>query len=279
MKKLFYLVILGAGIIGCTSDTEGLNELNDFQEFHLTSEVEGFTTTSLEFLKEKKNGNDYFGTLHVTNDCENLYIQLEDADDVNLGLYEDSEGFPTINPNGKVPNGLDLTADDSVDLLWTFPLSDFSGNSISIFANTANIWVGDIEYGDALYFNYEIQVCEVEEEDCESGYMIGNKDFSDIGTSQNWGWAHQFDFNEENGSETREIHQKNGSLGGEVTISYDADSGEISVEEGEGVKISHLYISNQEPTETNAPGQFDKEQSYDDEDGIFWVMVKAEVCE
>ncbi len=111
--------------------------------------------------------------------------------------------------------------------------------------------------------------------ECESGYMFGEKDFNLIGKSNNWGWAHQFTF-DGSGSETREIHHKNGSLGGEVTISY--NEGNISVVEGEGVKITHLYISDDEPTETNAPGQFDKTQSYEDVDGTFWVMIKAEVC-
>lgn len=111
--------------------------------------------------------------------------------------------------------------------------------------------------------------------DCPSGYMIGDKNFSEIGTSNNWGWAHQFTF-DGSGSETREIHHKNGSLGGEVTISF--SNGDITVTEGEGVTISHMYISNVEP-ETNAPGQFDKTQEFEDGDGTFWVMIKAEVCE
>lgn len=115
--------------------------------------------------------------------------------------------------------------------------------------------------------------CEVE---CNSGYMIGSKDFSLIGTSKNWGWAHQFDFTG-NGSETREIHHKNGSLGGEVRISY--TDGVVEITEGEGVTITHIYISNNEPTETNAPGQFDKTQTYSGLNENFWVMIKAEVCD
>lgn len=116
--------------------------------------------------------------------------------------------------------------------------------------------------------------CEVE---CTSGYMIGSKDFDQIGTSKNWGWAHQFNFTED-GSETREIHHKNGSLGGEVTISYSQENGVVEVIEGEGVSITHIYISNDEPMATNAPGQFDKTQTYSGLNGNFWLMIKAEVC-
>lgn len=123
-------------------------------------------------------------------------------------------------------------------------------------------------------YPFSTLICPVME--CESGYMIGDKDFSEIGKSNNWGWAHQFSF-DGFGSETREIHHKNGTLGGEVTITY--NNGITTITEGEGVNITHLYLSDVEPTETNAPGQFDKEQTYRDENGIFWVMIKAEVCE
>ncbi|GAB2771730.1 hypothetical protein [Salinimicrobium soli] len=113
---------------------------------------------------------------------------------------------------------------------------------------------------------------------CESGYMIGNKDFSEIGTSKNWGWAHEFDFNEVSGSEEREIHHKNGGLGGFVTISWNSEDQSITVEEGNNVTITHLYVSDNEPMDKNAPGDFDKTQTLEDSDGHFWVMVKAEVC-
>jgi hypothetical protein len=116
--------------------------------------------------------------------------------------------------------------------------------------------------------------CEVE---CTSGYMIGDKEFELISPSKNWGWAHQFNFDSESiGSETREIHHKNGSLGGEVTISF--NNGVVEITEGEGVTITHLYISNLEPETTNAPGQFDKTQTYSGLNGDFWLMIKAEVC-
>lgn len=117
--------------------------------------------------------------------------------------------------------------------------------------------------------------CEVE---CESGYMIGNKDFDLIGNSKNWGWAHYFDFAAiPDGYETREIHHKNGSLEGEVTIFY--NEGVVEITEGEGVTITHLYLSTEEPETTNAPGQFDKTQDFTIESDKFWVMIKAEVCE
>lgn len=112
---------------------------------------------------------------------------------------------------------------------------------------------------------------------CESGYMFGNKEFSVIGKSNNWGWANEFDFNNSTGSQTLEIKHKDDGLGGHVTISWNADDQTISVEESEGVTISHLYISDMEP-EDNAPGTFNKTQDNFDEDGHFWVMVKAEVC-
>lgn len=128
--------------------------------------------------------------------------------------------------------------------------------------------------GSPTAFSVFVAGCD---QDCNSGYMIGDKNFNEIGPSNNWGWAHKFEFASSGGEETREIHHKNGGLDGFVTVAY-AEDGTISVEAGEGVTITHLYISDVEPTATNAPGQFDKTQTWSDSDGTFWVILKAEVC-
>src|SRR5690606_14406695 len=88
-----------------------------------------------------------------------------------------------------------------------------------------------------------VENCDAPE--CPSGYMIGDLNFSEIGTSQNWGWAHKFEFDGSE-SETRSINNKKGSLGGSVTVSYNHINEMITVEEGDGVSITHLYISNDE---------------------------------
>ncbi|MGY5850300.1 hypothetical protein [Salegentibacter sp. F14] len=272
MKKLFYLIILGAGIIGCSTDTESLTDSNNIQELDFTIENSGFPITTYDYYN---NGGKLKGSLLVTQDCDNLYVQITgDPDEVYLGVFDENDN-PQVNQNNDKVKYATLPDDLSTadQYQWTFPLSGFSTETVKIFARSWGNWVGDLSYYDASYFTYTLETCEVE---CESGYMIGSKNFSEIGHSNNWGWAHYFEF-EDGQSQTREIHHKNGSLGGEVTFTYSDD--QISVEEGNGVKITHLYISDTEPETTNAPGQFDKDQTYEDEDGAFWVMVKAEVCQ
>ena len=278
MKKLIYLFILAIGFTSCSVESI------DSTENLLTADLKA-PKISVAYAGPGEgafvnNGGKTFGYIFVTNDCENIYIEFaptgtDDIEEVKMGVFEDGT-LPSLNNGGNInvwtPFSYDLS--NGADLKWVVPYSA-GQTSVNIFANAWGQWAGDLQHGKVNYLTYSIEEVICDELECESGYMIGDKNFDEIGPSNNWGWAHKFVF-EGSGFETRKIHQKNGPLDGSVTVSY--NNGVITVEEGDGVSISHLYISNIEPTDTNAPGKFDKDQTFADVDGTFWVMVKAEVC-
>lgn len=273
MKKITFLLsvlLMGGCSVESTDDFSALDSKAKVK----SSEVSN--SDPMGFYKGKSG--DLHGTLEIWNDCNNLYLQIipnDDSEPEDVGIWLFTE-LPTLNGGGNQVTGeSQYDLDDAVDLTWSFPVSNFdTEQELLVFFKAWGSFAGTSLHEEVAYTAYEFSAedCALV---CESGYMIGSKDFSLIGTSNNWGWAHPFDFTE-NGSETREIHHKNGSLGGEVTITY--NNGIVEITEGEGVTITHLYISNIEPTETNAPGQFDKTQNYMYPDGKFWVMLKAEVC-
>ena len=252
MMKKFYLLFVAAALAACSAEP-------------VENELSGLDAN----LSGKSNNKATSQDVGESFDVPELICAGEETE-YCLTFPQDYAG-----PNAKTTNvqvQLEVAPDE-----WV-PIHQDKANTESCFSYTfeeeksynLRYFIGGGGHTD---ITISVQDCEVE---CASGYMIGDKDFSEIGTSANWGWAHQFNFTQ-NGEETREIHHKNGTLGGEVTISY--ENGNVTVSEGEGVTISHMYLSDVEPTETNAPGQFDKTQEFEDEDGSFWVIIKAEVCE
>ena len=287
MKKIIYLFILGAGFSSCS--VESLDS-TDVPLLTADAKLKIQESTSTDFSTlEPISAWTYFngggheqGKVEVFNDCNTITIKFttlgEDLD-VQFGLFSQ---LPALKNGGNFENTVLLYDEEDLDVnnSYTFTFAEVgitsSANNAIVYAKAFGKDAGSGIHGKNNFFLYDVQEVSCEEPVCESGYMIGDKNFNEIGKSNNWGWAHQFNF-DGSGSEIREIHHKNGSLGGTVTVSF--NNGIVSVEEGDGVSISHLYVSNNEPTETNAPGQFDKEQVFEDEDGIFWVMLKAEVCQ
>lgn len=291
MKKV-YLLFVAVILAACSAEPVENEVLSG-----LDANLEGKKNSPVILLEASEplashtfmsgNSENEKARLDVSNDCDGVYLNFtslnEEDIEVKFDVFSTLPILDANHGNGKETLPKDAIKFDEADLdangnyFYSYEILNVSSNdNIYVFARMGNDYAGEEEHGDWEYFTYVISEVNCNEPVCESGYMIGDKDFDEIGTSNNWGWAHQFNFTE-NGSETREIHHKNGSLGGEVTISYNNEN--ITVTEGEGVTITHMYISNDEPTKTNAPGQFDKEQTYSDSDGTFWVMIKAEVCE
>ena len=254
MKKIIYLFLLALGVTGCSVESIDSNENLLTADAKATIQEVGKSMNLLESeicageasvfvfdFPQNQNG--------PHNADTNIKIQIETSP--GSGVWD---SFKDLTYAGAGPE--EYTYNDEILNVGTYSFRVKIGSGG--FDNMTTVTVVD---------------CTVV--DCQSGYMIGNKNFSDIGTSQNWGWAHQFEF-AEYGSQIKEIHNKKGSLGGEVTVTW--ENGTISFTEGPGVSITHLYVSDIEPTTTNAPGQFDKTQSFSDVDGTFWVMLKAEVC-
>lgn len=289
MKKLIYLTFLAIGMTGCS--VESLDSTDNLVTADMKAKFEknAILSVSTEPLSEytffSGNSINEKARLTVSNTCDDLTLTFtplnEDVIEVKFDIFKTLPAVNVNQGNGKetLPNGTirldenDLDANSSYTISFV-DLGVSSSEEVYVFARMGNEDAGSQVLGDWEYFTYIITDLTCEDVKCESGYMIGDLDFDEIATSKNWGWAHQFSF-DGTGSETREIHHKNGTLEGTVTVTY--NNGLITIEEGEGVSISHLYISNDKP-ETNSPGQFDKEQNFEDEDGEFWVIIKAEVC-
>ena len=123
--------------------------------------------------------------------------------------------------------------------------------------------------------------CEAE---CEGTYMWGNTPLNQIDTEANWGWAHEFDATQDGSSQIFDLYNgaaqndlDKGKDLGDMTVSV--FEGVVSLDYAQNIEITHLYISDEKPTE-GAPGQFGKTGNLGDanQDGKFWIIVKADVC-
>ncbi len=185
MKKLFYLIILGAGIIGCTTDSDTLNDLDNAQEMNFTIEDSEFTVTTYDYYNR---GGKLQGSIHVTQDCDNLYVQFTgEPDEVYLGVFNEDENPEVNQNNGKIkhaelPDDLD-SADE--DYQWTFPLSDFNTETLKIFARSWGNWAGDETFEDASYLTYVPEACE---EVCGYGYGYWKTHGPDSPGNQDYMW-------------------------------------------------------------------------------------------
>ncbi len=282
MKKLTYFLFIAIGTMGCSVESLDSTEnllTADLKTLDIETTDPSTLTPIIEYIYN--NGNKDQGKVEITNECDSVTITFTSYGeelDVEFGLFSD---LPALNNGGNLANSVVTFEEEDLDenYSYTYSFSDIGISSHSedviVYAKAFGKDAGSGKHGKINFFVYDVEEVTCEPV-CESGYMNGNKDFSEIGTSNNWGWAHQFNFVEA-GFESREIYQKNSSLDGEVTILW--DNGTIEVTSEIGVNITHIYVSDEEPTSTNAPGQFDKDQTYYDEDGTFWVIIKAEVCE
>lgn len=176
MKNFILLLCLAASISACSVDSLDSHETDllttDFaaQQSLDQISVQGIPIVSFDLIHEQGQVK---GTVHVTNDCDNLYVQVTgEGDEANLGIYEDMADFPKKNgaQENVAPGDLEYDQNDAVDFLWTFPLSDFKGDGVYIFVNSGAAWGGDQAYGSAKYFHYTIGQCPVDNGQCTYGY-------------------------------------------------------------------------------------------------------------
>ncbi len=273
MKKLIFLSLLAIGMTGCSVESMDSEELLTADAKFKTQEAQnplGFYSGNSDNLK---------GTVSITNDCDNMYIQIipngDDPDGVKLGLFQ-GDNNPKENGTDSDLENLDMSG----GLVWAFPLSGFDELAeLRIFVKAWGDYSGTIEWGNkASYFIYEFEEVTCEEDlDCPSGYMFGDTFFTELDeTAKNWGWGQEFSL-ETGEFVTVNIQQKDEVLG-EITITLNSDNS-VTITEGASVTVTHKYVADVRPTDT-APGQFDKIGNKGDEngDGKFWVMIKADVC-
>lgn len=186
MKKLFYLVILGAGIIGCTTDPVDPTPENAIDQLNFTFEASGFDVVSYDFYTGNERNPVYKGTMNVSQDCNNLFVAITgEPDEVNLGIFNEGED-PELKRNGTVHHAqLPHDLDSATDYVWVFPLSDFSSETIKIFARSWNDWAGEEEFADANYFTYTLETCD---EVCSYGYGYWKNHGPDAPGDQDYMW-------------------------------------------------------------------------------------------
>src|SRR5690606_25529317 len=100
----------------------------------------------------KANGNNPLkGYITVSNDCDNLFIEIvpagDEPDGVHLGLFQ-GESFPK-------ENGTESSLNSYEQISFSFPLSDFDTSSeLRIFSKAWGIFAGTETWGKANYFTY-----------------------------------------------------------------------------------------------------------------------------
>jgi hypothetical protein len=170
MKKPFYLLILLMGSIGCsvesTDSADALLTAN--AEFEILQTYEGisnpgFDVNHYDLIQKHKNDpakDETLGRIFITNNCTHLLVKIEGTEVANLGLYDSEASFPQKNgANENVDgNSLEFNETTTPGLYWEFSLEDL-GESVYVFANAGDkSWGGDLSWGNALYFQYTMDV-------------------------------------------------------------------------------------------------------------------------
>lgn len=175
MRKSFCFLLVAGVMAGCS--VEPMDSYDRSATADLKAGTDAVSSTEAEAQGEfrKPNGKEELrGNIFVTNDCENLYIEIVPEknypDEVKLGLFQEGEEFPKTNGEPDQVQVYDISSEE--DLIWTFPLEDFDTSiDLSIFSKAWGIWTGDLEWGDkGSYFIYTF-----EEINCEEicGYGLG----------------------------------------------------------------------------------------------------------
>ena len=167
MKNLTYLIFFAAVSLGCSVDALDSNDNYDpvdakakkgQDQAVVASEYEG--PGQAEFRKNNNNSVSQ-GYILVSNDCDNLYVEIVPAGDlpdgVHLGLFQ-GDLFPKENGTES-----DLDAYD-YQPTYTFSLDDFdTSQELRIFSKAWGTFAGMETWGKASYFTYTFEdvVCEV----------------------------------------------------------------------------------------------------------------------
>ncbi len=280
MKKFIFLSLLAIGMTGCSVESmDSENLLTADAKHALTASAEPDPITDWVY----NNGNKDQGKVTVNNNCDSVKLTFESFGDDLEVEFNIFNSLPALNSGGNFANSVitfnetDLDENNS----YTINFADLNNVTFSdkliVYAKAFGKDAGTGVHGKTNYFTYIIQEVVCEEIVCEAGYMIGDTELRDIDNSNNWGWAHEFDL-ESGDTQRMNIQHKNDVLGHvDITLNWDST---VTILEGPGVEITHIYIADAKPTNT-APGHFNKTGNLGDEngDGNFWVIIKADVCE
>lgn len=173
MKKIILLSLLAIGMTGCSVESMDSEEL-------LTADAK-FKLQEAQDPMGFYTGPNLKGTVSITNDCDNLYIEIvptgDDPTDAKLGVFAEGALPGTSGGSGNIKtDGFDdLTS--STDLIWTIPLNE--ATSFNIFINAWGDWAGAASSAgiNQHYIAYTVDYSGCD--DCEESFSyVANEDGS-----------------------------------------------------------------------------------------------------
>lgn len=313
MKKLFLLVLFGAGVLSCS--VEEIPENQVFEDLDLVAQNAEDCGGLVSFP---------FGSYDVGKvqaiiwqdplSLENfLKVDVIAADGHSLvqsrvEVANEVADFPTAGGGNLPPGHMQEHGPD--DGAYLFPLSLFEGECeiyISAWAvftaggSQAEKFAGNFYFVDdkeqlGKYFAYCLPDCETDTElHCESAYMGGEgaKTLnSKYGKPNNWGWYLKINANNVQ-EQTFPLYaargqndETKGYYVGDVTVIYDPVHKSVTTEihlfsdEYTNIYLNgnyHVFVADALPSKRPSPGQFENKGDSNG-DGWFFIIVHADVC-
>lgn len=135
MKKIIYPIMLVFAFYGCSVESI------DSNENLITADAKLKAQEAIDPMGIY-SGPNLKGTVSVTNDCDNLYIEIvptgEDPTDAKLGIFANGDLPGTSGQSGNIKTDDFSHLDSATDLIWTISLNDETSFNIFITA-----WGGD----------------------------------------------------------------------------------------------------------------------------------------
>lgn len=154
MKKLTPLFILMILVFsGCS--TESLEDQGQISSYDLKGGKAAAQEEAIDPMGfYSGNSGNLKGTVSVTNDCDNLFIEIiptgDDPEDAKLGVFSDGALPGTSGQSGNIKTD-DFSNLPENSLTWTIPLNEET--SFNIFIKAWSTWAG-AESTDGINQNY-----------------------------------------------------------------------------------------------------------------------------
>ena len=167
MKRI-YLLFVAVALAACSAEPVE-NELSGLDANLTGRKVKVQETENLMGFYAGQSGN-LKGTLAVWNDCDNLYVEITPSGDAPENVEISFENaLPELNNGGQFEDlAIDYTLEDTDNLLWTIPVSEFdTENDLFIFVKAWGDYAGSSLFGERKHqytdFTFDFSLCLCEE--------------------------------------------------------------------------------------------------------------------
>ncbi len=151
---------------GCS--VESMDEFSTLDSKAKSKSTETSNEDPMGFYTGQNNGRKLQGTLSITNDCDNLYLEIIPEGDApgEVDIWILTE-LPELNGGGNnIPGGSQYDLDDADGLTWSFALSEFdTEQEILIFTKAWGSFAGPQLIQDVSYteYSFDLSMCVCEE--------------------------------------------------------------------------------------------------------------------